>query len=159
MDERWLEADAPSGSAWRCRPGLGALLPSHPQLPMDQAIRGLVGDSTVERGKVKLELPPIVENGNVVPLTVTVESPMSEADHVTAIHIFNEKNPQPYVAAFELGPRAGRAAVSTRIRLADSQQVVAIAAAERRQLLVRQRRCHRDLGGLRRRVRGRWRGS
>ena len=94
---------------------------------MDEAIRALVGEATVERGRVKLELPPIVENGNTVPLTVTVDSPMSEADHVTAIHIFNEKNPQPYVAAFALGPRAGKAVVSTRIRLADSQQVVAIA--------------------------------
>ena len=94
---------------------------------MDEAIRALVGEATVNRGKVKLELPPIVENGNTVPLTVSVDSPMTEADHVASIHIFNEKNPQPYVAAFHLGPRAGKAAVSTRIRLADSQQVVAIA--------------------------------
>jgi sulfur-oxidizing protein SoxY len=94
---------------------------------MDEAIRNLVGDATITRGKVTLELPPIVENGNVVPLTVSVDSPMSEANHVTAIHIFNEKNPQPYVATFNLGPRAGRAGVSTRIRLADSQRVVAIA--------------------------------
>ena len=63
---------------------------------MDEAIRALVGEATVERGRVKLELPPIVENGNAVPLTVTVDSPMSKTDHVTAIHIFNEKNPQPY---------------------------------------------------------------
>jgi sulfur-oxidizing protein SoxY len=94
---------------------------------MDDAIRNLVGEATIQRGKVTLELPPIVENGNVVPLTVSVDSPMSEANHVTAIHIFNEKNPQPYVATFNLGPRVGRAAVSTRIRLADSQRVVAIA--------------------------------
>ena len=94
---------------------------------MDEAIRALVGEATVKRGRVKLELPPIVENGNTVPLTVTVDSPMSETDHVTDIHVFNEKNPQPYVAAFDLGPRAGMAVVSTRIRLADSQQVVAIA--------------------------------
>ena len=86
---------------------------------MDEAIRNLVGEATIKRGTVTLELPPIVENGNVVP--------MSEANHVTAIHIFNEKNPQPYVATFNLGPRAGRAGVSTRIRLADSQRVVAIA--------------------------------
>ena len=62
-----------------------------------------------------------------MPLTVSVDSPMTEADHVTSIHIFNQKNPQPYVAAFHLGPRAGKAAVATRIRLADSQQVVAVA--------------------------------
>lgn len=94
---------------------------------MEEAIRALVGEASVNRGKVKLELPPIVENGNAVPLTVSVDSPMTEADHVASIHIFNEKNPQPYVAAFHLGPRAGKAAASTRIRLADSQQVMAIA--------------------------------
>jgi sulfur-oxidizing protein SoxY len=62
-----------------------------------------------------------------LPLTVSVESPMTEADHVESIHIFNQKNPQPYVAAFHLGARAGKASVATRIRLADSQRIVAIA--------------------------------
>ena len=94
---------------------------------MEEAIRALVGEAAISRGKVKLELPPIVENGNTVPLIVSVESPMTETDHVASIHIFNEKNPQPYVAAFHLGPRAGKAAVSARIRLADSQRVTAIA--------------------------------
>ena len=94
---------------------------------MEETIRALVGEAAINRGKVKLELPPIVENGNTVPLTVSVESPMTETDHVASIHIFNEKNPQPYVAAFHLGPRAGKAAVSARIRLADSQRVMAIA--------------------------------
>jgi len=94
---------------------------------MNKAIRDLVGEAEPQQSKVKLELPSIVENGNAVPLTVSVESPMTEADHVEAIHIFNQKNPQPYVAAFHLRPRAGTARVSTRIRLADSQRVVAIA--------------------------------
>ena len=94
---------------------------------MAEAIRGVIDESELQRGKVKLELPPIVENGNTVSLTVSVESPMSAADHVESIHIFNQKNPQPYVAAFNLGPRAGKARVSTRIRLADSQRVTAIA--------------------------------
>ena len=87
----------------------------------------MIGESEAQHGKVKLELPPIVENGNTVSLTVSVESPMTEADHVASIHIFNQKNPQPYVAAFYMGPRAGKAVVSTRIRLADSQRVMAIA--------------------------------
>lgn len=94
---------------------------------MVEAIRALIGESTLQRGRVKLELPAIVENGNTVSLTVSVESPTSETDHVESIHIFNQKNPQPYVAAFNLGPRAGKASISTRIRLADSQRVVAIA--------------------------------
>jgi sulfur-oxidizing protein SoxY len=78
-------------------------------------------------GRVKLELPPLVENGNTVPLAVSVESAMTEADHVRAIHVFTEKNPQPDVVGFRFGPRAGRASVSTRVRLADTQAVVAIA--------------------------------
>jgi sulfur-oxidizing protein SoxY len=94
---------------------------------LEEAIRALVGAAPVNRGRVTLELPPIVENGNAVPLTVAVDSPISAADHVESIHLFNQKNPQPYIAAFHLGPRAGRARVSTRIRLADSQKVVAIA--------------------------------
>jgi sulfur-oxidizing protein SoxY len=94
---------------------------------MADAIRQLIGEAELRQGKVKLELASMVENGNTVPLTVLVDSPMTETDHVESIHIFNQKNPQPYVAAFHLGPRAGKARVSTRIRLADSQRVVAIA--------------------------------
>jgi sulfur-oxidizing protein SoxY len=91
-----------------------------------EAIRTVVGSARVNPGKVKLELPPLIENGNAVPLAVSVESPMTEIDHVRAIHVFTERNPQPYVVSFHLGPRAGRARVATRIRLANSQTVVAI---------------------------------
>src|SRR5215469_12039206 len=92
-----------------------------------EAILKLTAGATVNPGRVTLELPPLVENGNSVPLTISVQSPMTAEDHVKAIHVIVEKNPQPYVASFHLGPRAGRARVSTRIRLADSQRVVAIA--------------------------------
>jgi sulfur-oxidizing protein SoxY len=91
------------------------------------AIRNVVGTATVQTGKVKIDVPPLVENGNTVPLTVTVTSPMTESDYVKSIHVFNEKNPQPNVGNFYLGPRAGRAQISTRIRLADTQKIVAIA--------------------------------
>jgi sulfur-oxidizing protein SoxY len=91
------------------------------------AIREVVGGGVVHTGRVKLEVPPLVENGNTVPITVSVANPMTEADHVTSIHIFNEKNPLPNVGNFYLGVRAGRAQVSTRIRLADSQKIVVIA--------------------------------
>jgi sulfur-oxidizing protein SoxY len=94
---------------------------------MQDAIRRVVGTARVTPGRVKLELPPLSENGNTVPLTVSVESAMTADDHVRAIHLFNEKNPQPDVASFRFGPRAGRARVSTRIRLADTQAVTAIA--------------------------------
>jgi sulfur-oxidizing protein SoxY len=91
------------------------------------AIRDVVGAAVVRTGKVKLDVPPLVENGNTVPLTVSVASPMTADDHVKSIHVFNEKNPQPNVGNFYLGERAGRAQISTRIRLADSQKIVAIA--------------------------------
>lgn len=93
---------------------------------MQDAIRRVVGAARVTPGRVKLEIPPLSENGNTVPLTVSVESPMTTADHVRAIHVFTEKNPQPDVASFRFGPRAGRARVSTRIRLADTQTVIAL---------------------------------
>jgi sulfur-oxidizing protein SoxY len=94
---------------------------------MRKAIRNVVGEANVQKGKVKLDLPPLVESGNLVTVTVTVESPMTAADHVKAIHVFNERNPLPNVIGVRLGPRAGRAAFTTRIRLADSQTVTAIA--------------------------------
>jgi sulfur-oxidizing protein SoxY len=91
------------------------------------AIRNVVGEAPVRTGKVKLDIPPLVENGNTVPLTVSVASPMTANDYVKSIHVFNEKNPQPNIGNFHLGPSSGRAQVSTRIRLADTQKVVAIA--------------------------------
>jgi len=94
---------------------------------MKAAIRDVVKGAPVRVGKVKLDVPPLVENGNTVPLTVSVTSAMTEAEHVVSIHIFNEKNPQPNVGNFYIGPRAGRAQVSTRIRLADTQTLTAIA--------------------------------
>jgi sulfur-oxidizing protein SoxY len=91
------------------------------------AIRNLVGEAPVRTGKVKLDVPPLVENGNTVPMTVSVTSPMTAEDHVKSIHVFNEKNPQPNIGNFYIGPAAGHAQVSTRIRLADSQKITAIA--------------------------------
>jgi sulfur-oxidizing protein SoxY len=91
-------------------------------------MRAIVGNTPIQAGKVSLDIPPIAENGNSVPLTVSVESPMTPAEHVRSIHIFAQENPLPTVAHFFLGPRAGKAEISTRIRLAKSQRIVAVAA-------------------------------
>jgi sulfur-oxidizing protein SoxY len=91
------------------------------------AIRNVVGEAEIRTGRVKLDIPPLVENGNTVPLTVSVANPMTADNYVRSIHVFNEKNPQPNISNFYLGPHAGRAQISTRIRLADSQKVVAVA--------------------------------
>jgi len=111
--------------------GLGVSLTLKPATAtpatMQAALKKVVGEAPLQKGKVKLDVPPLVENGNVVPVTVTVDSPMTASDYVKAIHIFNEKNPQPNVIGAHLGPRAGRATISTRIRLADTQNLTAVA--------------------------------
>ena len=113
---------------------LGGMLPSLAVRPaaatpasMQSAIAAVIGDAKLNSGRVKLEIPPLVENGNTVACAVAVESPMSAADYVKAIHVFNEKNPQQNVISVKLGPSAGRAAIATRIRLSDTQTVTAIA--------------------------------
>jgi len=93
---------------------------------MRAAIRRVVGEAPVKPGKVKLDLPPLVENGNTVAMSVSVDSPMTAKDYVKAIHVFTEKNPQPNVISVKLGPQAGKAEIATRVRLADTQKVTAI---------------------------------
>jgi sulfur-oxidizing protein SoxY len=110
-----LVSAVPVGSAW-ATPAM-----------LEEAIRKVLGESNLQKGKITLEVPPLVENGNAVPVTIIVDSPMTEADHVKAIHVFNEKNPQPRVISVALGPRAGNASVATRIKLADTQRIVGIA--------------------------------
>jgi len=108
---------------------LGAALPGQADAlgQMETAIRRVVGEAEIRKGKVTLDLPPLVENGNTVPMTVSVDSPMTKDNYVKAIHVFNEKNPQANVISVQLSPRAGKAAVSARIRLAGTQKLTAIA--------------------------------
>lgn len=94
---------------------------------LDAAVRAWAGGATPRDGRVTLAIAELVENGNAVPVTVRVDSPMTAEVHVTEIALFNERNPQRDVARFHLGPVNGRAEVATRIRLATSQQLVALA--------------------------------
>lgn len=119
--------------------GCGALVAggAHAQLPpnivalrqraLQEAMRRVTGGAEVKKGRVVLDVPPLIDNGNSVPITVTVDSPMTPAEHVRSIHIFTEKNPQPNILAAHLGPRSGRASVTTRARIADSGHVIAVA--------------------------------
>lgn len=108
-----------------------ALLVMRPALATPEALAAVLretfGERNIARGRVKLEIPRLAENGNIVPATITVDSPMTEQDHVRAIHIFAPLNPQPKVLEMRLGPWNGKAVVSARIRLAQTQQVLAIA--------------------------------
>lgn len=94
---------------------------------MEKAIAEFTRGAKPQAGRVKIDIPVLLESGSAVPTSVTCDSPMTAADHVKTIAIFNEKNPLPQVAEFHFTPRSGKAAAATRIRLGDSQKVTAIA--------------------------------
>ena len=94
---------------------------------MAQAIKDFTGGKSVREGGVEVDIPVLLESGHSVPTIVRVDSPMNAQNYVRAIAVFNERNPQPNVGVFHLTPRSGRAFVSTRIRLGDSQKIVAVA--------------------------------
>lgn len=91
------------------------------------AVAAFTAGAPMREGRVTLDIAQLVDNGNAVPVTVSVASPMTPADHVVALALFNERNPQRDVFTTRLGPRSGRARVSSRIRLATSQKLVAVA--------------------------------
>ena len=95
--------------------------------PLDPVVGVVTNGAPVRKGKVTLVLPQLADNGNSVALRVTVDSPMTEADHVKSIHLYAERNPVRNMANFYLGPRAGKAEINSRVRLAGSQKVTAVA--------------------------------
>ena len=109
----------------------GTLVSSGAALAQEDPLGPPVGIVTngvpVRKGKVKLELPQLADNGNSVPIRITVDSPMTASDHVKSIHLYSDRNPVPNMASFYLGPRAGKAEINTRVRLAGSQRVTAVA--------------------------------
>lgn len=120
-----LQSIALLGGLAGLRAGAQVFLP-----PKDIApdIAKLTGGAAVKPGKVKLELPALAENGNSVPFTLRVDSPMTANDYVKSVHVFAERNPRPLVVAFHFQPGGGRAEVATRVRLAGTQRVLAIAS-------------------------------
>ena len=103
-------------------------LPAH-ATPLDAAtaMRAISGTTRTQAGRVRLDIPPLVENGNLVVMRVSVQSPMTDSDYVKAVHVIAEANPLPNVFSAYLGPRAGRAEMSFRARLATTQRVWALA--------------------------------
>jgi sulfur-oxidizing protein SoxY len=124
-----LAATAASAAARRRASAQAA--PTESFVAAEQAI--LAGRTPIASG-VTIDMPHLSENGNSVDLAVRVESPTTAEDHVTAIHILAEKNPYPRVASFGLSPRAGRAEVATRIRLATTQTILVLAETSRGQV-------------------------
>ncbi len=94
---------------------------------LEEAMKTAVGDAKPSEGKVTLKLPEIAENGNTVPFSVSVESPMTADNYVKAVHIFAKGNPRPDVASFMFTPASGKAEVTSRMRLGQTQDVIALA--------------------------------
>jgi sulfur-oxidizing protein SoxY len=94
---------------------------------LDEALKRILGEAKPAGGRIVLDLPEIAENGNTVPFSVAVDSPMTEQDHVKAIHILATANPRPNVASFRFSKLSGKAQVASRMRLAQTQDVIAIA--------------------------------
>lgn len=114
---------AAAGARAQLPPGIVAMR----RAALEAAIRQVTGGTPLRNGRVKIDIPPLIDNGNSVPVSVSVESPMTERDHVRSIHLFAEKNPQPNVIGVRLGPRAGLARIATRARIADTGEVIALA--------------------------------
>jgi sulfur-oxidizing protein SoxY len=112
-----------------------------------EVIAKFTGGKTVEKGKITIDLPEIAENGNTVPLTITVDSPMTADDHVSDILVVAEGNPRPGLATFHLTPLSGRAEAATRIRLAATQNIVVVAKTSKGQFFTEQKPVKVTIGG------------
>lgn len=118
-----------------------------PLQPWQEALQKVVGDAKPVEGKLTLEMPEIAENGNTVPFSVSVDSPMTEKDYVKAIHVIATANPQPGVATFRLTPLSGKATVASRMRLARTQEVISVAELSDGKFLIAKREVKVTIGG------------
>jgi sulfur-oxidizing protein SoxY len=132
LDRRSFVTGAAAGLAIAAFPGAAAaqtgLAAAEPSPELAQLIARVTEGAVPERARITLDIPALVENGNSVDTRISVESAMTDAEHVRWIHLIAEKNPFPDMARFHLGPRAGRAEVATTLRLAQSQKITAVAA-------------------------------
>jgi sulfur-oxidizing protein SoxY len=126
---------------------LGPRLASADPADVAEAIKKISGDRRIVEGKIKLDVPQIAENGNTVPLTVAVESPMSSDDYVKSVHIWADDNPLPDIVSFRFTPASGRAQASTRMRLARTQNIHAVAETSKGELFSAKTEIKVTIGG------------
>ena len=122
--------DAVKAVAWALAAAAAAIAPKlafADEKTVAAEIKKLYGDKPMASGKIKLDVPEIAENGLVVPINVEIESPMTEADYVKAVHVFAEGNPQPGVVSYQFTPACGKASAATRMRLAQTQDIICVA--------------------------------
>ncbi len=115
--------------------------------PIDDAIAKILGGAKPTDSKLTLDVPEIAENGNTVPYTIVIENPMTERDYVKTLHVMGAGNPQPGIASYAFTPLSGKAAVSSRMRLAKTQDIVAIAELSDGKFLMAKRTIKVTIGG------------
>lgn len=121
--------------------------PLMPTSQFNEAFERIVGSGTPIEGKIVLELPEDAENGSIVPYKITVESPMTEDNHIARVHLLSTQNPQASVATFHFTPLSGKATVAGRMRLAKTQDVVAVALTSSNSLLIARQKVGIGIGG------------
>ena len=114
---------------------------------LDEAVMKAIGDAKPTEGRVSLQLPDIAENGNTVPFSVSVESPMTDKDYVKTVHVFAEENPSPDVVSFHFSPMSGKATAKSRMRLASTQDVIGIAEMSDGKIYIGKRTVKVTIGG------------
>jgi sulfur-oxidizing protein SoxY len=147
LDRRQFAIGATAGLAAAIPLASGLGLAQDAPQAWEQAVKKVLGDAKAVDGKVTMEMPEIAENGNTVPFTIVIDSPMSDADHVKAIHVIATGNPQPGVATFRLSLLSGKATVASRMRLARTQDVITIAELSNGQFLMAKRNVKVTIGG------------
>ena len=126
----------------------GAVAPAAATPPEAAAeIAKFTGGKPTTKGKITIDLPEIAENGNTVPLTITVDSPMTADDHISDILVVADGNPRPGLATFHLSPMSGRAEAATRIRLAATENIIVVAKTSKGQFLTEQKPVKVTIGG------------
>jgi sulfur-oxidizing protein SoxY len=110
-------------------------------------IAKFTGGKVAEKGKISIDLPEIAENGNTVPLSIVVNSPMEPNNYVSDILVLADGNPRPGVAHFRLTPMAGRAEAATRIRLASTQDIIVVAKTSDGKFFTDQKQVKVTIGG------------
>lgn len=131
--------------------GPAPLAASDPALPpsaqYEEALARIVGSGTPIEGRMTIELPEDAENGNIVPYKISIESPMTDQDYIARVHLLSTLNPQASVATFHFTPLSGQATVSGRMRLAKTQDVVAVALTSANSLLIARQAVIVGIGG------------
>lgn len=113
----------------------------------EEAFAKLVAGATPVEGKITVDLPEIAENGNFVPVIISVDSPMTAESYVSAIHLLSTANPVAKIATFHLSPLNGAARVQSRIRLAKTQDVLVLAELSSGELAIATETVKVTIGG------------